>query len=124
MNFLLDANMPRAALSALVTHGHGAQLARDIGLGTAPDEQIAQLARAHAAVLVTRDLDFADVRRYPPGRHFGLLVLRLPDTATAMQIAGVLDRFLKSPRLVAHLPGRLAVVDPVRVRFRPPLENP
>ncbi|MBS0557479.1 MAG: DUF5615 family PIN-like protein [Proteobacteria bacterium] len=123
MNFLLDANMPRAALSALAAHGHGAQLARDIGLGTAPDEQIAQFARAHAAVLVTRDLDFADVRRYPPGRHFGLLVLRLPDTATATQIAGVLDRFLKSPRLVAQLPGRLAVVDPVRVRFRPPLEN-
>ena len=45
------------------------------------------------------------------------------DTATATQIAGVLDRFLKSPRLVAQLPGHLAVVDPARVRFRPPLRN-
>lgn len=123
MKFLLDANMPRTALSVLAAHGHDAHLARDIGLSTAPDEQVVQFAHTHSAVLVTRDLDFADMRRYPPTLHFGLLVLRLPDTATATQIAGVLDRFLKSPRLVAQLPGHLAVVDPARVRFRPPLRN-
>jgi hypothetical protein len=52
-----------------------------------------------------------------------LLVLRLPDDATAAQVADLLDRFLKSTRLVARLPGHLAIVDSVRARFRPPLEN-
>ena len=37
MKFLLDANMPRTALSVLAAHGHDAQLARDIGLSIAPD---------------------------------------------------------------------------------------
>lgn len=124
MNFLLDANMPRAAAAVLAAHGHMAQLVRDVGLGTATDERIAEFARAHDAVLVTRDLDFADARRYAPNRHAGLLVLRLPDNATAAQIAEVLDRFLKSPQLVARLPGHLAIIDSVRARFRPPLDVP
>jgi hypothetical protein len=29
--------------------------------------------------LVTQDLDFSDVRRFEPGSHHGLLLVRLPD---------------------------------------------
>jgi predicted nuclease of predicted toxin-antitoxin system len=32
----------------------------------APDEDIGASARYSGAVLLTRDLDFADIRRYPP----------------------------------------------------------
>ena len=54
------------------------EFARDVGLAAADDETIAARARETEAALVTRDLDFADVRRYPPEAYFGLVVLRLP----------------------------------------------
>jgi hypothetical protein len=56
-------------------------------------------------------MDFADVRRYPPDQYFGFVVVRLPDTAVALEIVPVLE----------PLSGRLAIVEVDRVRFRPPL---
>jgi uncharacterized protein (DUF433 family) len=71
---------------------------------------------------LTRDLDFADVRHYPPEQYDGIVVLRLPDHSTAQEIVAVLDRFLAEPRFVENLQGRLAIVDNDRVRLRPPLD--
>lgn len=121
MRFLLDANMPRLALALLVQHGHEAEHVKDIGLGNAPDGEIAARACADGAVLVTRDLDFADVRRYPPQSTPGFLVLRIPDDWTAQQIVALLGRFLSMDSLVGSISGHLAILDQRQVRFRPPL---
>jgi predicted nuclease of predicted toxin-antitoxin system len=121
MRFFLDANMPRSAIDVLRAYGHEVEFARDVEMQAAPDEQIAERARTTRAVLCTRDLDFADVRRYPPDQYAGLVILRLSDDATAQEIVSVLERFLKEPAFLDPLPGRLAIVERDRVRFRPPL---
>jgi Domain of unknown function (DUF5615) len=41
MRFLIDANLPRSAVGLLVGFWHEVDFARDIGLASAPDEQIA-----------------------------------------------------------------------------------
>jgi predicted nuclease of predicted toxin-antitoxin system len=122
MRFLIDANLPRAAIGTLTARGHQVDFARDIGLAAAPDAQIAERASETGGALLTRDLDFADVRRYPPEQYGGIVVLRVPDHFTAAEIVAVLERFLAEPRFVENLPGRLAIVDENRVRFRPPAE--
>jgi len=122
MRFFLDANLPRSAVSALTKLGHQVEFARDIGMANARDEEIAARARETQAALVTRDMDFADIRRYPPEQHAGIVVLRLPDDAIASQIVNVLERFASNSRFTEQLPGRLAIVDDNRVRFRPPLD--
>jgi predicted nuclease of predicted toxin-antitoxin system len=121
MRFLIDANLPRAVIDVVKSLGHQVEFARDIGLASAADEQVAKHALQHRAALLTRDLDFADIRRYPPDRYSGIVVLRLPDTAVAEEIAAVLKRFLSEPGFIASLAGRLVVVEGDRVRFRPPL---
>ncbi|MFA5915334.1 MAG: DUF5615 family PIN-like protein [Burkholderiales bacterium] len=121
MKFLLDANMPRAALAVTRSRGHSVEHVRDIGLGDATDARIVEHARSVGAVLVTRDLDFADVRRYEPAQSPGLLVLRVPDDGTAAQVAAVLGRFLALADLVMQLPGHLVILERDRVRFRPAL---
>jgi len=98
MRFVIDANLPRAVIAVLQKRGHQIEFARDIGLAAAPDEQIAAHTLQSGAALVTRDLDFADVRRYPPEKYLGIVVLRLPDTAVAQEIVRVLERFLMEPR--------------------------
>jgi predicted nuclease of predicted toxin-antitoxin system len=121
MRFLIDANLPRTVIAVVRSLGHHAEFARDIGLGSATDDQIAKHALHYRAALLTRDLDFADIRRYPPDQYSGIVVLRLPDTAVAEEIAAVLKRFLSEPGFIASLAGRLAIVEGDRVRFRPPL---
>jgi predicted nuclease of predicted toxin-antitoxin system len=121
MRFLIDANLPRAVIAVVETLGHQVEFARDIGLASATDEQIAKHAFQCRAAPLTRDLDFADIRRYPPHQHSGIVVLRLPDTAVSKEIAAVVQRFLSEPGFIASLAGRLAIVEGDRVRFRPPL---
>jgi predicted nuclease of predicted toxin-antitoxin system len=121
MRFLIDANLPRSIVAALQRFGHDVEFARDIGLGAASDAQIAAHALKHNAAILTRDLDFADIRRYPPEQYRGIIVLRLPDTAVAQEIVSVMERFLMEPGFLEPLAGRLAIVDADRVRFRPPL---
>jgi predicted nuclease of predicted toxin-antitoxin system len=121
MRFFLDANMPRLAVSALTRLGHQIEFARDIGMANDSDESISAHALATQAALVTRDLDFADVRNYPPERYFGIVVIRLPDDATAVDISSVLERFARNDDFTGRLSGKLAVLEESRVRFRPPL---
>jgi predicted nuclease of predicted toxin-antitoxin system len=123
VKFLLDANMPRAAVGAALECGHAAVHVRDIGLGDATDERVEGYARSSGAVLVTRDLDLADIRRVILEECPGVLVLRPPGESTATQIADVRRRFLSSDNLIQSLTGRLAILEPSRVRFRPALPS-
>ncbi|HSI34696.1 MAG: DUF5615 family PIN-like protein [Phycisphaerae bacterium] len=121
MKVLLDANLPRSAAQVVRDAGHVPTDVRDIGLGGAPDDTIAALAKANGMCLVTGDFDFADVRNYPPADYQGLIVLDLPENAVARQVCELLAAFLARPDLDAVMPGRLAIVRVDRVRFRPAL---
>jgi predicted nuclease of predicted toxin-antitoxin system len=121
MRFFLDANMPRAAVGALTALGHEVEFCRDVGMANERDEEVATRARQTQAALATRDLDFADIRWYPPEQYFGIVVIRLPDDAIAPDIVNVLVRFAGDSHFTTNLAGRLAIVDQNRVRFRPPL---
>jgi predicted nuclease of predicted toxin-antitoxin system len=119
--FLVDANLRRSVVALLLKLGHHVEFARDIGLAAAPDKDIAARTRLTGAALLTRDLDFADVRRYPPEDYAGIVVLRLPGDATARTIVRVVERFVREPAFLDALSGRVAIVESDRVRFRPPL---
>jgi predicted nuclease of predicted toxin-antitoxin system len=93
-----------------------------LALGHAPDAEIAARARSTGAAMVTRDVDFADIRNYPPHEFQGIIVLRMPDDAVAQTIVNLLERFLKQTALAARLPGHLVILEADRVRFRPALQ--
>ena len=126
MRFLIDANLPRSVIELLTNCGHQVEFSRDIGLAAVSDVFIATRALKTKAALLTRDLDFADVRQYPPRDYHGIVVIRVPDDFVAADIARILERFIRQPDFMAQLIGRLAIVEPDRVRFRPALgvENP
>lgn len=63
MRFLVDANMPRSTAALLRSLGHEVEFARDIGLAAAPDRDVAARAKLTDAILLTRDLDFANTRQ-------------------------------------------------------------
>ena len=123
MQFLFDANMPRSALQVLIQANYSASHVRDQGLGDAPDAHINQFALQHGWTLVTRDLDFCDIRNYPPETSPGRIVVRLSETSTAADIVQLLRRFVAAPELIQHIPGHLVIIDANQVRFRPALQT-
>jgi predicted nuclease of predicted toxin-antitoxin system len=119
MRFLVDASLPRSAAMALRQFGHDAVDVRDIGMRSATDDVIAAHARGNQLALITRDFDFADIRNYPPAEYPGIVVLQLPDDATAAQVVKALEAFVRRQDWLSQLNGRLAIVEGWRVRFRP-----
>ncbi len=119
MRFLVDASLPRSATVRLRQLGHEADDIRDLGLRSATDEVVAAHSAKEQLALLTRDFDFADIRNYPPAHYPGIAALHLPDDATAAQVVRLLEAFVTQPALLEKLAGRLAIVEPGRVRFRP-----
>jgi predicted nuclease of predicted toxin-antitoxin system len=117
--FLVDADLPRSTKDLLQRYGHEATDVREIGLGTAKDFEIAAHAQGQRVCLLTGDFDFADVRNYPPEDYAGIVVLELPRNATASFILRLIEDFLQQNEVLAKLQGRLAIVEPGRVRLRP-----
>ena len=77
MRFKLDENMPTEAADVLRAAGHDAATVREQDLSGEPDSVISAVCRVEQRALVTLDTDFADLRRYPPEAHSGIVVLRL-----------------------------------------------
>jgi predicted nuclease of predicted toxin-antitoxin system len=119
VRFLIDADLPRSAKALIEKHGHEAIDAREVGLRTAKDPVIARFAQDHGAFLLTGDFGFADVRNYPPGSHAGIAVLELPRDASATFILSLIESFLRQREILDRLPGRLAIIEPGRIRLRP-----
>ncbi len=41
------------------------------------DRHLSEVCKSEGRIFVTLDLDFADIRTYPPDEHPGIIVLRL-----------------------------------------------
>jgi hypothetical protein len=120
-DFLVDANLPRATGDLIRQCGHQAQDVRDIGLGTASDQRIADHARQHQFAILSSDQDFGNVLLFPPAHFHGLVVIRPPRGATVVMVLSLVEQFLKDSKVMPSLPGRLVIVEPGRLRCRPPI---
>jgi predicted nuclease of predicted toxin-antitoxin system len=73
----LDENLPARLVGVFAGHGHDVHTVQEGGLVGRPDGVVWQAANAEGRLLVTQDLDFSDSRRFQPGTHAGLLLVRL-----------------------------------------------
>lgn len=77
MKLKLDENLPVRLAALLKPLGHDVQTTPEQGLRGAGDSSIWNAAQSEARFLITQDLDFSDLRRFTPGTHHGLLLVRL-----------------------------------------------
>ncbi len=77
MRFKIDENLHDDVAALFVAAGHDAHTVYDEGLRGQADHTIAERCRDEDRVLVTLDLDFADIRTYPPANQAGMIVLRV-----------------------------------------------
>ncbi|MHB1558060.1 MAG: DUF5615 family PIN-like protein [Isosphaeraceae bacterium] len=116
MKFKTDENLPVEVVAVLTRHGHDALSVIDQSLAGHPDPDVAQVCQAEQRALVTLDLDFADVRVYPPDQYAGLVVLRpAAQTIPAIErLAEQMVRYLATETLA----GNLWIVEEQRLRIR------
>ena len=116
MRVKLDENLPIQFKRLFTESGHDAATVLDEGIGGATDVEIASACLAEDRVLLTQDLDFADIRAYPPSEYPGIVVFRLANQGRdgLLQVGTTLLETLagSSPK------GQLWIVEGARVRIR------
>ena len=116
MRVKLDENLPVQSKALFAESGHDAGTVLDEGLGGALDSEVAAACLAEERVLVTQDLDFCDIRTYPPTEYFGIVVFRLSTSArdAVLDVGGMLIQQLEGAS-----PGvQLWIVEDSRIRIR------
>jgi len=118
MKIKLDENIDLRAKDILTLKGHEVVTVTEEGLKGAPDEEIARVVKQEGICLLTLDLGFANVLRYPPKDYAGIVVLRHPRLTTqglldlVRQFAGLLENNNPSGSLWIVEPGRLRIWEP------------
>ena len=113
--FKLDENLPRNAAVLLQQAGHDVHTVLAEQLGGNSDPRVFGASQEEERVLVTFDLDFSDIRVYPPASHHGIWVLR-PHTQSIENTLALVRSALRV--LEAEPPqGRLWIIEPQRVRI-------
>lgn len=118
MRLKLDENLPTGLATEPTVRGHDADTVIDEGLGGQPDPVVVAAATDAGRMLVTLDRGIGDLRRYPPGSHAGVLVLR-PTSQDPPSVLALVDRLLQVHDL-DDLTGCVVIVEPRRVRIRRP----
>ena len=115
MRLKLDENIDARLALVLRGAGHDAMTVREQGLHGTDDVHLYQLCISENRALVTLDLDFSNVLRYPPEGTPGIMVLRGPDDlfSTVSILIETLNQALRQDDPL----NRLWIIEPGRVRI-------
>lgn len=116
MRLKLDENLEPRLAQAAAERGHDALGVLAERISGISDDTLFVICRLERRVLVTLDLDFADVLRFPPRNTAGIIVLR-PGRSTRASVRALFDAALELMDLQDPT-GVLWIVEPGQVRVR------
>ena len=85
------------------------------------DDEIWRAAQEKERFLITQDLDFSDVRKYEPGSHMGLLLIRLFHPGRLALLERVTSLF--ASEAIEHWQRCLVIATEHKVRVRWPKQK-
>lgn len=117
LRLLIDEDMPRSLKPTLADDGHEVTDVRDVGLRGCTDEKIYEYAQQQHLGIVTGDLGFASIIRFPLGRHKGIIVAHFPNETPTQKLICAVSEALKSLSN-EQIAGKIIVIEPSRIRTR------
>lgn len=105
MKFLLDENVHRGLFSFLSKLGHDVKLSSK-GM---ENSKIFDLAVKEKRLLITRDAHFSNSDVYPPSKHFGIWLVRVPPEDLEAQRRAI-SKLLKQFPKAEELKGKVIVL--------------
>jgi len=117
VRFVIDEDMPRSTGVALSREGYEVKDVRDHGYRGLGDEEIYTFAQREKAVLLTGDLGFSNILKFPLGQHFGIVVARFPNEMAPREIN---REIVTSLRVLGEneFKGNLIILEPGRIRIK------
>jgi len=116
MKFKIDENLPIELATLLQNEGYDASTIYSEDLKGVKDPTVIAVCQHEQRVLITLDLDFADIKTYPPKDYAGIIVLRV-----YKQDKPYLISFFQKliPAIGQHpLEGHLWIVEEGKIRIR------
>jgi predicted nuclease of predicted toxin-antitoxin system len=96
MKFKLDENFGTRTQHLFQQAGHEVETVRQESLQGAPDEEIYAACCDEQRCLITLDLDFANVTRFPPQKTSGIVVIRVPRNPSLPLLENLVREFLRA----------------------------
>ncbi len=121
MKLKLDENLSRHLKPILEEQNFDVPTVSDEGLLSQDDTTIGRAAKTEGRMLFKLDIEFGDLRKYPPGTHPGIILFR-PRSFGPLAVNRFVQEFAKDADLEQFV-GCVVVVDPSRVRVRRPPIN-
>ena len=119
MQVLVDEDLPRSLVGELQRAGISAQHVLELGARGRSDDEILALARSKDLTLITGDVGFGNLLRYPLDSHAGIVIARFPnELATASTNAAIVAALRSLTAEEVH--GTLVIIEPGRIRLRRP----
>ena len=103
LRFLLDENIPKSIMNFLKSK----KISVEYVPKGAKNSRVAEITKERKAVLITRDLDFANTIAYPPEKFYGIIVLQIHPPKSELLIKA-LSNFMEE---IDDFKGKLFVID-------------
>jgi predicted nuclease of predicted toxin-antitoxin system len=121
MRIKLDENFSTALVELLRKNGFYAESVLEERLSGAADEDLYAKCQEEERCLITLDLDFSNIVRFPAEGTEGIIVIRPNRPATLDVMASMIELFLKA--LENQDPANcLWILEPHQLRIRKPRE--
>ncbi|MDQ7827097.1 MAG: DUF5615 family PIN-like protein [Candidatus Eremiobacteraeota bacterium] len=115
MKFKLDENFGTRVKNIFQSEGYDVQTVHDQGIAGCSDRDLFRKCCAESRCLVTMDLDFADVTRFPPNQSSGIAVFRQPKNSGISFIEQLVRQYLKALTNIRS-DEKLCIIEAGRIR--------
>ncbi len=119
MRIVIDEDLPRSLGRKLQEEGYDILDIRDHGLRGEKDNVIFQFAQKNFAVLLTGDLGFGNILKFPLGKHNGIVIAHYPNEMPTTEITNQIVSNMKVIKPDEYY-GNLIIMEPHRIRIRRP----
>jgi len=116
VKFKLDENFGTRTQRLFHAAGHEVQTVREEGLQGCSDQHLYEVCCAEQRCLVTLDLDFANVMRFPPAETNGIVAVRVPRNPSLALLEQLIRQFLQAFTQMS-VEKRLWIVEVGRIRI-------
>jgi predicted nuclease of predicted toxin-antitoxin system len=97
MKAKLDENLPLQIASRLRELGHDVHTTQQGNLSGCDDSKLLAESQIEGRTLITQDLDFSNSRRFTPGTHHGIVLIRLHSPSRLRLVERMQEAFQTEP---------------------------
>jgi predicted nuclease of predicted toxin-antitoxin system len=116
MSFLADECLYYSTVKLLKNHNYDVITLSERKSCGIKDREVAELAKKEQRILITRDMHFCNILKFPPKSYSGIIVLKInPNNATLVH--GNLLKFLKK-YAINDIKQTLVIINHGRFRIR------